>query len=142
MDVYWDTSALAKIYLREGASQHALRLYAERGVVSSALLPLELCSAATRHFAEARLQPREWQRLLRRMEQQREEWSLVTVNAEVLARGEQLISTHRVRSLDAIHLASALLLAARQTAPLVFVTADRRQAEAATALGLTLEWLG
>ena len=45
-----------------------------------------------------------------------------------------------VKTLDAIHLASALLLAERRDSGLVFGTHDRRQAIAARALGFDVLW--
>ena len=45
-----------------------------------------------------------------------------------------------VKTLDAIHLASALLLAERRAGGLVFGTYDLRQATAARVLGFDVRW--
>jgi len=57
-----------------------------------------------------------------------------------LARAAQLVQVHRLRSLDAIHLAVALEdgLALTRGEQLLFVTRDARQAAAARALGLSV----
>ena len=57
-----------------------------------------------------------------------------------LARAASLVQQHRLRSLDAIHLAVALDdgLPLAIGEPLAFVTRDARQAEAARALGFTV----
>ena len=60
--------------------------------------------------------------------------SLIEVTPEVLRRASQPLPT-AVKTLDAIHLASALLFAERTEASVLFGTHDRRQAIAARALG-------
>ena len=56
---------------------------------------------------------------------------------DVLDTAERIAATHPLRALDAIHVASARLFADRITgAELVFVSADKRQTDAATAIGL------
>ena len=58
--------------------------------------------------------------------------------SDVLALAETLVATHPVRTLDAIHVASAQLFAARLSMPeLRFLSADTRQTETAGAVGLT-----
>lgn len=117
-------------------------MYARWPVVSSALLPLELQSAWRRRYAEARLDAGEYRRLLALLTRHRGNWTLLAVNAAVLLRSEGIVGDLGVRSLDAIHLASALLFMEGQHHRLRFFTADHRQAQAATALDLRLEWLG
>lgn len=51
----------------------------------------------------------------------------------ILPRAYDLVTEHPLRALDAIHLAVAL-----EEDPDIFVTRDARQANAATALGLTV----
>ena len=63
---------------------------------------------------------------------------MMRLTAAVLRRAGQPMPTF-VKTLDAIHLASALLLAERR-AGLVFGTHDRRQATAARALGFDVRW--
>lgn len=58
----------------------------------------------------------------------------IPVTRAVLQRASLPMATV-VRTLDAIHLASALLLRERLARPLVFATHDRQQATAARALG-------
>jgi hypothetical protein len=66
-------------------------------------------------------------------------WTLVEVGTDVLTAAETLVATHPIRTLDAVHVASARLFAARVSMPaLTFVSADKRQAETAIAVGLCL----
>jgi hypothetical protein len=63
----------------------------------------------------------------------------------VLNRAERVISQTGVRTLDAIHLASALHAragAGTSEIPIPFVTADMPQREAALRLGLDVQWIG
>lgn len=54
----------------------------------------------------------------------------------IVLRRASLPMATAVRTLDAIHLASALLFSERSTGPVVFATHDRQQATGARALGL------
>lgn len=60
--------------------------------------------------------------------------NLIQVTPEVLQRASQPMPTH-VKTLDAIHLASAQLFAERTDTNILFGTHDRSQAIAAHALG-------
>jgi predicted nucleic acid-binding protein len=60
--------------------------------------------------------------------------ALVPISRAVLRRASLPLATP-VRTLDAIHLATALLLQERREPALVFATHDERQAAAASALG-------
>lgn len=60
--------------------------------------------------------------------------SSVTLTRTILQRASLPLATP-VRTLDAIHLASALILRERRAADLVFATHDTQQATAARALG-------
>jgi len=60
--------------------------------------------------------------------------SLIEITPEVLRRASQPMPTV-VKTLDAIHLASALLFAERTNTDVLFGTHDRSQALAARALG-------
>jgi predicted nucleic acid-binding protein len=74
-------------------------------------------------------------RLLDRVRSDAASWSLVAVADEVLALAHDRVLEHPLRSLDAIHLASAESIR-REGVVLPFVTADVRQAAAARAVGL------
>ena len=64
---------------------------------------------------------------------------LIRLTGAVLRRAGLPMPTS-VKTLDAIHLASALLLAEQRSSGLVFGTCDRRQAMAARALGFDVAW--
>jgi hypothetical protein len=49
----------------------------------------------------------------------------------VLTKAEELVAAYDVRTLDAVHLASAIVIQDSISAPFPFVTADERQLAAA-----------
>jgi len=77
--------------------------------------------------------------MLKRVAADRPYWTLVEVGTDVLAAAETLVAAHPIPTLDAIHVASAQLFAARVSLPgLTFVSADKRQTETAVAVGLVV----
>ena len=69
-------------------------------------------------------------------------WTLVEVGAEVLGAAESLSRSIPLRTLDAIHVASAQLFAAGVSeSDLMFVSADKRQTEAAAVIGLATRYI-
>ena len=123
MIVYVDTSVVAKSLIDEvdsGAAVAALDRYGEQGrLFSSSIAITELRRAASRAGVDVATT----RDALRRL-------SLVQVNDELLETAGDLPGLS-FRSLDAIHIASAMSIDAN-----VFVTADIRQAAAARAAGL------
>jgi predicted nucleic acid-binding protein len=135
---YFDTSAIVKRYINEPGRPQVLHLLRRHACVISAVLPVELRSALRRRVSEGSLDKERVPEILKRLESDRAFWTLVGVSSEVLADAETLVAAHPLRALDAIHIASAQLFAARITAPkLIFVSADVRQIAAAAAVGMT-----
>jgi hypothetical protein len=81
--------------------------------------------------------------VLKRFAADRAYWTRVEVGADVLAAAETLVSAHPLRTLDAIHVASAQFFADRvPAAELIFVSADARQTAAAAAVGMAITHIG
>jgi predicted nucleic acid-binding protein len=121
--VYADSSALAKLVVREPESDH-LRAYLDDGpvIATSRIATVEVARAAAVADPRAEVQ--------RRVDHLLDYCLLVDVTAGVLQNARRLASV-TLRSLDAIHLASAL-----QVAPDEFVAYDQRLLAAAQAQGL------
>jgi predicted nucleic acid-binding protein len=143
--LYADTSALARAYLADEPEHELLRgmlLEGSDEVVTSALTRIELASAVRAAAGTGRL--RRWQRLLDRIDADCDEDGPVTLLAlqpdVVLEPAYDLVRRHRLRTLDAIHLAVALEDCPRLAADgdVAFVTRDAEQAAAARSLGLAL----
>jgi len=123
---YLDTSAFMKLVIQERGSK-AMRTWATADgiqLVSSDLLRTEALRAARRHSPDAHRQART---LLDAV-------SLLTISAEICERAAEL-DPSILRSLDALHLASALALGDDLEA---VVTYDDRLAEACDAHGVTV----
>ena len=139
MWAYFDTSALVKRYFDEAGRREVLQLLRRHECVTSAVLPVEIRSALRRRVSEGTLDAARDAEIRKRVTADRAYWTLVEVGTKVLAAAETLVAAHPLRALDAIHVASAKLFADRVAAPqLLFVSADRRQTEAATAIGLAV----
>ena len=128
MTIYLDSAAVVKLVHAEPESE-ALRDWlterADIGWLSSVLLEVESFRALARHSPETttRLHP-----VLDLIE-------LVDLDPGIRILA-QAMSPATVRSLDAIHLATALSIRGQLTS---FVTYDKRLADAATAAGLTVD---
>lgn len=141
---YVDTSVLLKRYLQESGAAEARQILRRYRVVSSAIAPVETISALWRRRDAGDLADSDVQSILRRLEKDRSYWELVDPTAEVLDRAEHVIQRVGVRTLDAIHLASAVTVQAAigRRRPVQFLTSDFRQREAAFGLGLRVIWVG
>jgi len=134
---YFDTSALIKRYIDELGRREVLALLRKNNCVVSAVLPVEVRSALRRRVAEKTLDAKRVPAILKRLAADRQFWTVIEVSGEVLATAETLSAAHPLRALDAIHVASAKLFAARVALPtFTFVSADIQQTTAATALGI------
>jgi uncharacterized protein len=136
---YFDASALVKRYVRETGSAAVSELLESHECVTSVLLPVELRGALRRHSEEGLIDPGELLPLVERLAQDRGHWTLVNLDAEVIAEAEALVSSHSIRALDAIHVGSARVLSTRIGRALLFVTADKKQGDVAEAIGLTVK---
>jgi predicted nucleic acid-binding protein len=127
--LFLDTSALLKRYVEEAGTELVLELMAEdldwaASNLAQAEAEVTLCRARLGQKAEAAQRQRlraDWERFV-----------VVPVDGPCLLRAAEIGCLHRVRTLDALHLAAA----DRLPKPLVFMTVDRRQAAAAKAIGL------
>jgi hypothetical protein len=120
---YVDSSALVKLIVEEAGSP-TLRPFLDAFPIlaSSRIATVEVTRAAGRHLAPA----------MDRASEVLDSLLLVELDAAVADRAER-IAPDTLRSLDAIHLASAMALAEDVE---VFVTYDERLAAAARALGM------
>lgn len=126
MTVYLDSSALVKLVAKE-AETTALRRYLSRRAdsprVTSSLARVEVVRAVSAGGAQAVTRARE---LLDRLYE-------VPLEGSLLDRAADLRAPLALRSLDAVHLASALVLGRTLSA---VVTYDARMTAAAVSLGL------
>ncbi len=132
---YVDTSLLALRYLEHPDSPYARRLLREHKLVTSAITSVELVSVLKQRFATGDLTADAEEAVLRRIGDDEASWDRVRVSEEVLSRAREVIKQTGLRSLDAIHLATALIRRNGANCPLRFLTRDSGQGAAARALG-------
>lgn len=139
MWAYVDTSAMVKRYVRESGGAAVQRLLARHSLVSSVILPVELYSAFARRTREGTLAAVALPRLFTRVGADRTRWTLVGTTPEVIDEAQSLVENYPLRTLDALHVASARLFQRHLRAPLLFISADTRQLAAAKREGLTIQ---
>ena len=128
---YFDTSVLVKNYIQETGSTAVRHLLGTYEFVSSAITPIELHSAVRRRHRQGEITRQHYSAILSRVRQDRHFWQLVEPTPEVLGKAEQLVLAYNVRTLDALHLASAVVIQDSLGVPIPFITADERQLAAA-----------
>lgn len=129
MKLYLDTSALVKLVKRETEStalRRFLRRYRTDGRVTSALARVELVRAVTAGGPQAIAHAR---RQLARIDH-------INLERDLLDDAATLSPHTMLRSLDAIHLASARSIGSDLR---VVVSYDQRMMEAAVTIGLSVE---
>jgi uncharacterized protein len=137
VNAYFDTSALAKLLLGEPGADEALACWRALGDgYATSIGYLELRSAldgARRGGRPAHAEP--WMDEVI-ADALWEEITAVEVDTEVMDAALRLLTAHGIKTLDAIHLASALMVAGGE--PLALVSFDRRLRTAAHAEGLVV----
>lgn len=130
--LFVDTSALVKRYVEEEGTDLVLeRMAADPGWVVSAVARAELEITLCRLGFERDDRAAVWRRV-------RDDWErchVVPLDPACLERAGEVGCRFDVRTLDALHLAAA----DRLPRPLVLLTFDRRQADAARAMELVVE---
>ena len=129
MIVYFDTSAFLPVIVEEAGSPTAARLWDDaRQRVSSRLILVEAAAAIAMGKRIGRLTADEHEMV------QEDAWSyatnmtLVDAFGDIIGKAAELAVTHSLRGYDAVHLATATIIQARDV---VFASGDRRLLDAA-----------
>lgn len=138
---YFDTSVVVKRYVDEPGSAVARRLLRRHAMLSSVLTPVELLSALRRRRSRRELTADQFAGILRDLRDDRPYWWLLDLDAQVLTSAERLLRDTPLRTLDALHVASAQLAATMTGTSFPFITADTRQREATTHAGFRVVWV-
>jgi predicted nucleic acid-binding protein len=134
--IYLETSALLHWLLgQDRAGLVESRLDAADAVVASVLTLTEARRALVRAERTGVLRAADLERLRGVLARLEATWILMDVTAEVRARAEEAFPVEPVRTLDALHLATALLFARAQEGFSV-LSFDERVLRNAAALGL------
>jgi hypothetical protein len=137
MLVFFDSSAFAKRYVKETGTDKVLAWCDKATEIGLAGIVLpELISAFCRLHREARISDAHYRQLKAMLLADIEDAALCDLTPAVLAQTIYSLENNVLRGMDAIHIGSAVVLKAD-----VFVSADKRQCEAATQAGLLVEWV-
>lgn len=135
MIAYVESSAVLTWLLGEGlAASVAHALASADGLVSSALTLVEVDRALVRAVSSGRLSEAEAAAARRRFESVAARWAVLAITDEQIERARRPFPRDPVRSLDAIHLASALEFVA-DLGELGIVSLDERVRANAAFLG-------
>jgi predicted nucleic acid-binding protein len=138
---YFDSSVLSKRYLEEPGSRQAWRLMQRYHLLSSVFAPVEVLSAVSRRYRAGDLTRSEFDAIVARLQAEQAGWDLVEVAPHVVKGAQWLVQNQPVRTLDALHISSALTIQRERATALPFATADQRQREAAANAGLHVLWV-
>ena len=131
----FDASALTKRYASEAGHNRVLALFASASeLLVAAHCKTEIASALLRRRREGRLPVAEFDRAWDAAQSDVADMTLVPLDARVERFAFAAMEQGPLRGMDALHVGSAM--AARVD---LFVTADKRQAQVARAMGVATE---
>jgi len=132
---YFESSAFLKLFLEEPGSESALRFWdIATETVTVRLTYAEARAATASAFRASRLDGRSFESAKRALEGFFDEVAVIEAGDRIVRVAGGLAERRGLRGYDSVHLAAAVLSAAR--GDLVFVTWDGRLAEAARWEGL------
>jgi predicted nucleic acid-binding protein len=135
LNVFFDSSALAKRYIEEkGSDQVQAILSSASALAVSVICVPEIVSALCRRRRERRLSSEEYQNAKGSVLTDLDDATVIGITEEVIAHGVALLEQFPVLSADALHIACA-----SEWLTDLFVSADARQCKAARARGLQVE---
>ena len=139
MIYYWGTSAYVKIYHREKGTENAEKLFKEivsgnkKGAISYLGL-METVSAFTR---QRELIKGNYEAVIARvLEDMKEYLSIIPLEYEIMESSTFMIIKHRLKTLDSLHLATAVFLKMHSSEEVMFISSDRELLKAVEKEGL------
>ncbi len=134
--LYAESSAVLRWLLQHEASNRIEKaLTGATDVVTSRLTGLEVARTLHRLTSTRQISPAERISYRAAYQAVARHWKTYAVADEILERAGEPLPSEPVRSLDAIHLATALVYS-QAVAPLTFLSTDERLRDNAVALGL------
>lgn len=127
MQVFFDSSSLAKRYLKEEGSEKVNEIFHQASsiVVSIICLP-EIFSALNRLKRERKINGDQYDNIKRALAQDFKDFSVCDLTPAVIHKSISILELFDLRTMDALPIACALEMKAE-----IFVTADKKQMAAA-----------
>jgi predicted nucleic acid-binding protein len=137
MIVYFDTSALVKLYVTEEYSQDVAGLLRSADIAATHEIAfVEANSAFGRLEREAHISQRDFECLTVQFEEDWENFLRVGVNPYLIKRASVLAVSLALRAYDAVHLSAADFIMRNYEDTVLFACFDMKLNRAAQALGL------
>lgn len=140
MICYFDTSVLVKKYFLETGTEKVLQWFGEADLLSitSSITRVEGYHAICRKCYEEKVSKRLRQHLLRQLKKDLADFKIVDFLPNIVQRAQKIIGLYTLKTLDAIHLASAVTIKRNPKVKIHFATSDDKQGEIAQKYGLVL----
>jgi uncharacterized protein len=134
---FWDTSALVPLIIDEASTARMAEILSDDPDITVWIgTNVEITSAMVRRsWPGDQITVRNAETLIASLASA---WSTVDESVEAVDRATHLVKRHRLRALDALQLAAALIACGYHPARLEFVTLDNALAAAARAEGFTV----
>jgi len=130
--IFFDSSGLAKRYIKERGSEKVEEVLAGASEVAVSLIaPPEIVSALCRLRRQDAISAAQYGQAKQSLFADIEDMSICNITVPVVGQAIDLLEKHPLRTLDAFHLACAIEWQAD-----LFVSSDRRQISAALKSGL------
>jgi uncharacterized protein len=137
LNVFFDSSALAKRYVEEPGSDRVQEILESASSLTISVLVIpEIISALCRRRRERKLSREQYGSAKKAFFADIEDMSVVNLTDQVISRSIDILEKWPLRSSDSLHIA-----AAAEWSTQLFVSADERQCAAARGHGLQVEQL-
>jgi predicted nucleic acid-binding protein len=137
VNVYFDSSALARKYVKEPGSDQIIALWrASSAVFTSALTYAEMVASLHRKRREVVIPAKTFERILASFRGDWQEFYCIEVSGTLHPVIDRLVATYPLRGFDAIHLASAFLVHEKVPKGFAFACFDRQLLDAARQEGM------
>ncbi len=133
-----DSSSFAKRYVEEMGSAELQRFLGDASELAfSVVLVPEIISGLNRRLRERVLTVAEYRAVKKQLLDDVADATVLQITPSVVSRSVKLLESNALRAMDSLHVACAIEWRAD-----LFVTADRKQFEAARKSGLNAEYIG
>ena len=138
MRSFFDSSAFAKRFIEEEDSDEVDKICKKStSIALSSLCVPEIISTLNRRLREKYITKKEYTKIKERLIEEIVDATIVNILPEVISESITLLEKNKLRTIDSIHIASALLWQ-----PDIFISSDKRQISAAKKSGLKVKYIG
>ena len=129
MKLYFDTSALVKKYIAEKGSENADKLFLSASEIYISIIGhVEAISSFRRLLLEKEIAKKDYEQLKSEIAQDFQFFNVIDVSSETVSSAVRVIDKYQLKSLDSLHLASALEMKADID---YFISSDQKLLNAA-----------